>query len=216
MLKAGKSPSEYSSYRPVALLTSASKLAERVLYDQISTHISHEQHGYRRGQSVDTALASVTAQVAKALDCGKWVWISAFDFSAAFNTVKATILESKLSWASVHTRKLLMNYLHEGKQHVTWNGYTKRQMRSSMGSGKGLSLDHYFSSCWQGTYQRLWLETQILLHRPQSAFMPMTLWVSQPRRPGKMWREKWERLPPTSRHIQVWTVCVWAQEKTRH
>ena len=117
VLKAGKPPSEFSSYRPVALLCAVSKLVERVLYDQLSAHIEshgllpHEQHGCRRGRSVDTALASVMAQVSRALDHRKRVGISAFDFSSAFDTVEATVLESKLPWASAKARKLLLDYL---------------------------------------------------------------------------------------------------------
>ena len=128
VLKTGKPPSEASSYRPVALLCSVSKLTERVLYDQLSSHVETHgllpdgQHGYRRGRSVDTALARVMSQVAKALDHGKRVGISAFDFSAAFDTVEAAVLESKLPWAGEQARKLIMNYLHGGKQRVSWNG----------------------------------------------------------------------------------------------
>ena len=70
---------------------------------------------------MDTALASVTAQVAKALDQGKRVGISAFDYSAAFDTVEAGVLERKLPWASSQARKLLRNYLSGGKQRVLWN-----------------------------------------------------------------------------------------------
>ena len=123
-----------------------SKLVERVLYDQLTAHIESqgllppEQHGYRKGRSVDTALASVTAQIAKALDHGKRVGISAFDFSSAFDTVEATVLERKLPWASVQERKLLLDYLRGGKQRVSWNGCVSKTNEVEYGVRQGSVL----------------------------------------------------------------------------
>ena len=72
ILKPGKKPSEVSSYRPVSLLPAVSKLVEKVLQAQLSAYVEEnkilppEQHGFRSGRSVNTALATVTSQLAAA------------------------------------------------------------------------------------------------------------------------------------------------------
>ena len=128
VLKKGKPRLEIGSYRPVALLCAVSKLVERVLYNQLIDHVESqgllppEQHGYRRNRGVDTALASMLLQVARAIDKGLKVGLSAFDYSAAFDTVEPSVLNRKLAWASGKTRKLLLNYMTAGRQRVKWNG----------------------------------------------------------------------------------------------
>ena len=79
------------------------------------------------------------AQVAKALDHGKRVGISAYDFSATFDTVEAAELESKLPWASEQARKIIMNYLNWANRESHGMVAFKKQMRLSMGSGKARS-----------------------------------------------------------------------------
>ena len=80
------------------------------------------------------------AQVSRALDHGKRVGISAFDFSAAFDTVEAEVLESKLPWASKQAKKLILNYLHGGKQRVSWNGCVSRTNEVEYGVRQGSVL----------------------------------------------------------------------------
>ena len=128
VLKKGKPRLEIGSYRPVALLCAVSKLVERVLYDQLIDHVESqgllppEQHGYRQNRGVDTALASMLLQVARAIDKGLKVGISAFDYSAAFDTVEPAVLNRKLAWASGKARKLIIDYMNAGKQRVKWMG----------------------------------------------------------------------------------------------
>ena len=43
-------------------------------------------------------------------------------YSAAFDTVEATVLNWKLAWASAPARKLLLDYIKGGTQRVKWNG----------------------------------------------------------------------------------------------
>ena len=95
----------------MALLCSVSKICERVLYNQLVSFIeSHcilpdEQHGYRVSRSVDTALASTMGKIADALDRGMKIGMAAFDFSSAFDTIEATVLDSKLTWAGHEARE---------------------------------------------------------------------------------------------------------------
>ena len=61
-------------------------------------------------------------QVARAMDKGLKIGISAFDYSAALDTVEPSVLNRKLAWASGKARKLLTDYMNAGMQRVKWNG----------------------------------------------------------------------------------------------
>ena len=144
--KPKKPPLDIASYRPVALLVAVSKLTERVLYDQLIDFVESqgilpkEQHGFRKNHSTDSALASMMAKVAKALDKGLKVGLSCFDFSSAFDTVEPTVLDSKLGWASQLARALIKDYLSDGQQTVVWNGSTSKRNLIKYGVRQGSIL----------------------------------------------------------------------------
>ena len=146
ILKAGKPRAEVSSYRPVALLCAASKIAERVLYDQLVAYIEandllpKEQHGFRAGRSVDTALASALTSAAVAIDGGRKVAITAYDFSSAFDTLDPAVLIAKLKWLDKDAKRLLTSYMTGGKQRVKWNGAFSRMLDVHFGVRQGSVL----------------------------------------------------------------------------
>ena len=128
ILKPGKKPSEVSSYRPVSLLPAVSKLVEKVLQAQLSAYVEEnkilppEQHGFRSGRSVDTALATVTSQLAAAKENkDERAVLAAFDFSAAFDTLDHDLLIRKMNFLSQSSATLLKNYLADRWQKVCWN-----------------------------------------------------------------------------------------------
>ena len=127
VLKAGKPRLEVSSYRPVSLLCAISKLVERVLYDQLAAYVEacgiipNQQHGFRVGHGVDTALATMFNAAVKAMGHGRKVGLVTYDFSSAFDMVESSALQTKLAWAGTSTRTLLHNYMTGGRQRVRWN-----------------------------------------------------------------------------------------------
>jgi hypothetical protein len=62
-----------SNYRPISLLTSFSKIFEKVIYNRIFYHINHnhilvnEQFGFRHGLSTDIASYNLTKNILTAL-----------------------------------------------------------------------------------------------------------------------------------------------------
>ena len=48
--------------------------------------------------------------------------LSAFDFSAAFDTVDRELLLKKMPWLDVTSTALLESYLTDRSQQVSWNG----------------------------------------------------------------------------------------------
>ena len=145
-LKAGKPPGDVSSYRPVAWLCAISKLVERVLLNQLIDYIEsnnilpNEQHGFRPSRGVDTAIVRLLARVAQAMDKGQKIGISAYDYSAAFDCIEAEVLRSKLTWASEHTKSLLMSYMCDRKQRVKWNSAMSRVLDVAFGVPQGSVL----------------------------------------------------------------------------
>ena len=147
ILKAGKPPGAIPSYRPVAGLSSVSKLVERILMDQMVAFleeegvIPHEQHGFRAGRSVDTALTSMLSRLAQAQEKGLKIGLAAYDYSAAFDTMSRNVLEEKLSaWAGEPAKKLLINYMTDRSQMVKWNSARSTELAVRYGVPQGSIL----------------------------------------------------------------------------
>ena len=147
VLKPNKPRLDVGSYRPVALLPAISKLVEKVLQTQLSKFAEQhkllpaDQHGFRKGRSVDTALATVTARLAAAVESKHEAVLSAFDFSAAFDTVDRELLLKKMPWLDVTSTALLESYLTDRSQQVSWNGSKSTLIPVPYGVPQGSILD---------------------------------------------------------------------------
>lgn len=88
--------------RPISLLCVLSKVFEKLLKRQVVAHIerfnllSDQQAGFRKGQSVKTALLRVYDDIAVAVDNKNKVVLLLLDFSKAFDTISHSKLCSKL------------------------------------------------------------------------------------------------------------------------
>jgi hypothetical protein len=87
------SHSEYTNYRPIAILSVINKIVEKVIVSQISKYleknniISDTQHGFRRMRSTATALSEFTDEVNEHLNNQKYVLTLYIDFKKAFDTL---------------------------------------------------------------------------------------------------------------------------------
>ncbi|KAI5750787.1 hypothetical protein M8J77_001271 [Diaphorina citri] len=97
-----KKPSNPSDYRPISLLCSLSKILERMVHYQVTTHLnSHNllhslQSGFRTGHSTCSALLKVSDDLQRSMDNKMASLLVLFDFSKAFDVVSHRILLSKL------------------------------------------------------------------------------------------------------------------------
>ena len=96
-------PEDLNNYRPVSLLSFLSKLVERVICRQLTSHLIKcnlyvpVQSAYRSDHSTETALLKVVNDLLIALDDGDATVLTLLDQSAAFDTVDHGILLHRLS-----------------------------------------------------------------------------------------------------------------------
>jgi hypothetical protein len=88
---------EVSNYRPISLLTSFSKIFEKVIYDRLYHHIKHnhiladEQFGFKCGSSTDIATYHLTNNILTALNKNFFVGSIFCDLQKAFDSVNYDI-----------------------------------------------------------------------------------------------------------------------------
>ena len=91
-----------SSYRPIALLPTLSKLLERVVASQLWSHLHmfdllpSYQSGYRQHYSTETAILKVLSDLFLSMDSGDVSLVASLDLQAAFDTVDHSILIQRL------------------------------------------------------------------------------------------------------------------------
>ena len=115
------------NYRPVSNLSFVGKLIERVVADQITSHITQHslmeasQSAYRSHHSTETTLLKVKADILRAMDNQEVVCLVLLDLSAAFDTVNHEILIARLRdrfGIGGTALKWFRSYLSGRSQHV--------------------------------------------------------------------------------------------------
>ena len=102
VLKAGKDATKPVSYRPISLLSNASKVVEKVVHSQLIRHfldnriIPDEQFGFLRGRSAELQLLSNLEVWHESLDKRNHVHCVLLDAAKAFDRVDHTALLSML------------------------------------------------------------------------------------------------------------------------
>ena len=105
LFKSG-SASDVDNYRHVSILPTVSKLAERVVCDQLRYFTEHdiictEQHGFRPAHSTESALLDAVSFISSNMDESRVVSLLAADTSKAFDNVEHGRLLGKLGWYGI-------------------------------------------------------------------------------------------------------------------
>jgi hypothetical protein len=101
--KSSLDPQDFSNYRPVSRLPFLSKLIERVVLRQLTSHIEDfqllppSQLAYRVNYSTKTALLAIQNDLLSAADAGMGSALLLLDLSAAFDTVDHQRLLKRLA-----------------------------------------------------------------------------------------------------------------------
>ncbi len=118
-----------SNYRPVSVLTTFSKLFEKIMNNRIVEYLEkfsilyENQYGFRKGYSTDLALSTVIDFVMKELEDKKTVCGIYMDLSKAFDTINHTVLKQKLKHYGINgpAYQWIASYLQNRKQVVSIN-----------------------------------------------------------------------------------------------
>lgn len=122
LLKPGKPAEEVTSYRPISLLPTISKLYEKLLLKRLKplTHIPHHQFGFRSQHSTIDQVHRVTSVIEKAFEEKKYCTAVFLDVAQAFDRVWHQGLIYKLSTRlPVNWCCLLKSYLSNRKFRVS-------------------------------------------------------------------------------------------------
>ena len=116
-----------SSYRPIAILPTTSKIIEKAAQAQILQHMEKNQllndntHAYRAGYSTTTALLEISEELFKAVNEKKISTIMTLDQSSAFDCVQHEILLKKLKCYKMDATVIewVKSYLEHRTQFVS-------------------------------------------------------------------------------------------------
>jgi hypothetical protein len=96
-----------TNYRPISLLTSFSKIFEKVIYKRLDNHmisnniLAKEHYGFRSNTSTEKAIYQLTNNILKALDNKYLVGGIFCDLTKAFDCVDHDILLGKLEFYGI-------------------------------------------------------------------------------------------------------------------
>ena len=123
-------PAELKNYRPVSNLSFVSKIVEKLVSDQLVSHLQSNnlmprlQSAYRRHHSTETALLRVVSDLLRAADNKKVTLLGLLDLSAAFDCVDHAILLQRLTnrFGIVGTAlDWIKSFLSDRTQQVSYN-----------------------------------------------------------------------------------------------
>jgi hypothetical protein len=117
--------SNISNYRPISLLTSFSKIFEKIIFTRLMHHLSDnhilvkEQFGFRNESSTDSASFKLMNDILTSLN-NKLVGGTFCDLQKAFDCVDHDLLLSKMHWYSISGKgfNLIQSYLKNRYQRV--------------------------------------------------------------------------------------------------
>jgi hypothetical protein len=120
---------DVANYRPISLLTSFSKVFEKITYDRLLQHITinnilvEEQFGFRTSSSTDKASYKLIDEILNALNNRMMVGGIFCDLQKAFDCVNHNILLTKLEFYGITgiAHKLIKSYPEGRHQRVVLN-----------------------------------------------------------------------------------------------
>ena len=154
IFKSGE-PEQVGNYRPVSLLSTVSKVFERIFYIRLLAFIKEQrilydlQFGFREGHSTHLAIIKLLESIIENLDSGNYAAAIFLDFSKAFDTVNHKILLSKLNHYGIRGvgNKWVDSYLSDRSQFCTFGGVDRTLLLFHAGCPRVRYLvPFYFSS----------------------------------------------------------------------
>lgn len=147
VFKAGDKSSP-TNYRPISLLSTLSKILEKLANKRLMTYLSSHsilapnQFGFRHGRSTDDAVLNLTERITYYVDDGDKCVGVFLDLQKAFDTVSIPILLTRLEIAGVRGVPLqwFANYLEDREQFVRLEKHQSSSSQSTFGVPQGSTL----------------------------------------------------------------------------
>jgi len=147
IFKAGD-PKLVGNYRPISVLSTMSKLFEKLMYDKLMCYVnatgvlSSHQYGFRKGRSTSDAILELLQQTYASLDERKILVGVFLDFTKAFDTVNHTILMEKLNHIGIRGPiwRWFKSYLSGREQYVRANNVHSNRLPIQLGIPQGSNL----------------------------------------------------------------------------
>jgi hypothetical protein len=141
-------PTDCSNYRPISLLTSFSKVIEKIIYKRLYCYLIDnnilvkEQMGFREKLSMDTATYVFLNMVLSSLDSKNYVGGLFCDLQKAFDCVNHDILLAKMKFYGITgiAHKLMRSYLANRYQRTKINKLSSTWQRVNHGVPQGSVL----------------------------------------------------------------------------
>ena len=141
-------PREISNYRPISILSSISKILEKIVYNRLYDFLNKNkllnpnQYGFRKNHSTDLALVHIFDKITNAMANKENVIGLFLDLSKAFDTLNHAILIRKLHSYGIRGQALswFKDYLFNRQQYVTFNGTDSTHLSIKCGVPQGSIL----------------------------------------------------------------------------
>lgn len=141
-------PQVASNYRPISLLTSISKIIEKVINKRLLSYLerhgllSDNQFGFRNNTSTEDAVTNLTDFVKNKLDQGQRCVGVFLDLAKAFDTVSRLILLKKMETMGIRGTPLswFQSYLSSRKQRVKIENRSSDYIETDYGVPQGSVL----------------------------------------------------------------------------
>lgn len=146
--KSNKNKSSPSSYRPISLLSSLSKILEKILLTRTNEYLEsldilpHFQYGFRKGRSTTGQLARLVSDIKTGFGHRKTTVTALFDVEKAFDRVWHAGLIWKMGRLGFpsHLIKIIAHYLANRSYRVSIDGSLSRRMPIPAGVPQGSVL----------------------------------------------------------------------------
>ena len=137
---------DVGNYRPVSVLSIASKLLERAVNTQLQNYLSQNkllfqyQSGFRGNHSTDSCLIHLQDHIRSHTALGEYTGMVLLDIQKAFDCVDHNILCAKLKALGIASARWFESYLSDRSQTVVINGVSSESCKVTCGVPQGSIL----------------------------------------------------------------------------